>query len=259
MSFDFRDYVRVESDDAEFKQQIEQFLEQMAQTPEGRKILEEVREGNNGVRVSIIGDTRPRMPAGFEGEKEEVEKFARDTGADPATGRITIAKDELSTLRYKDTNGQWQQVSLGSAIYHELYHMRDPEALAKKGVSLSQLAQLPDAETPQQLAQRMQDAQTAAARDVSGNPNMTFEEAKKYITDLGQTGDEKYSDVMNRIMGYQQSSSPAERKAVEATNAFMQKYYGESPRGNYQDTDKQGTPELETYAAIRRPGSPGPG
>lgn len=244
MGKDFERLIKIKCDDPELKAQIEHALENFMKTPEGRKLIEEAYDVQNHRRLF---DRRIVIEY-----NENAEKAGEANCSD---GIITLGP-KLKTSQYEGIDGQPYEMSLDRILFHELSHLADEEMYkdakaAKTGID----------EIRVEMDRTLLDAMGV----YFGQKFSSMKEVEKYAR---ANGIESLEDHMDEILPIydqlEKQGKSAERRAIDNSNPYMSKYFGEMARKRHDDfgavetfdetgvrvEEKVGTPELETYDDI---------
>lgn len=226
--FDYRDYVVIDpsiAKDSELYRGLVTVLEQMASTEEGRQMLRDAKE-NQGKKIRVFGDESYASIMGYLPDGEPY---------------ININLDQLDSMRYGDAAGRYHEYTLNRLFYHELSHAADPHLsnAVRQEIKSNAYRQLYNAYGP-------------------ADENATDAEVARYVEEVLFTDPENgatYKKMVSSDIAHQWSeirkSHHTEDIAVQAENAYMEKYFGEAPRRGYDgpgDVDMHGTRGSWLYA-----------
>jgi hypothetical protein len=205
--FDYRNYVRYDPNmPADVRAKIDTAMQQIASTPEGRAMLEEAYRENNGKPILITADTK--KGSGMDNVR----------GADGERNyTININVHEIGANQYKGKDGEYHNMNITSVLVHELVHAKnfnEEDRDVRVGELLTEMYK-----------------RTFPGKDV---PATTDEARAQLKAELGDRYESVKDEVATDILIEKRTVN--ESRVVEETNAFMYKYYGEEPRGDYWDS-----------------------
>ncbi len=190
------EYATVRSDGSDFGGKVEAVLPEIFKTEEGNALFKKASELNGGNPVQVFVLSEKKYPDAmttiirppYMSKRDRERLFGSDTGDKVA---VQIAEADLARLAYLAKDGTRVNYTLQRAVYHEMVHAADPEAVDMKRMKVSGFVE-PD----------------------------------------GTKVNYHY---------------PTENRAVREADAFMAKYYGEKPRGDYKNASLDGTPEIDIH------------
>jgi len=216
--FVLENYLTISAHSPEYQKQLEQVYREMGQTPEGREVIERAYELNDRKRLSIEGPLNGNTEALVD------------------EGKVVLPENDIMRKTYYGSGNTVHDTSLNRAAFHETFHVSDEEHRA--------LLADPDAMS-RVKSDLLMGAMMHAASEIKGEPVFNPMQADVILQEKFKAGGEHM--VNAKMAEYVIAFMPQEKRTVEATNAFMQKYYGEEPRQLQAATTIEGSPELEVH------------
>lgn len=132
IAFDWRHYVTVDMQDAEFRTQVETALNQFSRTPEGQQILRQALANRVFERTGNLPTNQELSSASLRAHRTMITDYVEENGVrlpiEASTyldGVIGLSREEIQRMEYETADHGFSNGSVQDALFHELTHGAD--------------------------------------------------------------------------------------------------------------------------------------
>ncbi|MEM7679725.1 MAG: hypothetical protein AAF182_01815 [Pseudomonadota bacterium] len=198
--YNWENYIELDIQNTDFKAEMTRAIAHMANTQEGRDIIEKAFELNKYKKITV--------------EDKGDEFFA-----DYYEGTIRCPESLLNKTYYYDAEGNTHPLTAHRFVFHELFHFADEERHPD-------VASIKDLKRDQkETKENRKEAYINFAKNIiDSDEDITLKEARKIFNK--HASDEQIEQMDIEL----DSLYPHENRAIAATNAYMKKYFDKSER-----------------------------